>query len=473
MQIMRQIQEALVKHGPQITTLIAREIGKPETDTLIGDVLIPIGSLNGLLQIAPQVLGRKEIPQDILHKTKQTFILREPFGVVGIISPYNYPGILSMQAAFPALISGNSIVHKPSEYAPLTARRLQTLFYEAGLPPDLFQVVYGAADTGKSLVRAGIDHLCFIGKTETGRDIAKAAGERLIPSNLELSGFNVMIVLEDAPIPRAVHGALAYSFVSSGQLCGAARYLYLHKNIAADFIERLQSELSHWTVSANNEPGAGDVTAMAHEEAMMQIKDLVDDALDKGAKLVCGGRRLPGTQAPVYEPTILMDITAEMRIHKEEVFGPVLIVTIIDDEKEAIQAANNSGYGLTASVWTGDDDRAWQIARELQVASVAINDHFWPFFAPESPWGGIKNSGWGRFGGEEGLRAVTYPKVISYERLKLPREVFWYPRPKWLHFAFLLLIPFLYSRKTRVRIKALYKLLTGLPHAQKDPTYRP
>jgi delta 1-pyrroline-5-carboxylate dehydrogenase len=173
----------------------------------------------------------------------------------------------------------------------------------------------------------------------------------------------------------------------------------------------------------------------------------------------------------VYLPTILVDVTAEMRVVREETFGPVLSVMEIADVKEAIKQVNNSPYGLTASLWSRDNDLACMIARKLKVATVAVNDHMWPFFAPEVPWGGIKASGLGRVGGAEGLQSMTYQKVISFDRFNLPRELYWYPRPKWLYFALLLLVPILYSRKPEKRARALIELITGLQKQRKSATH--
>ena len=460
--VMRLIQETLVDHAGEIAALVSQEMGKTETDSLIGDVLIVLTSLTGYLDQAPGVLRTRRQRQGLLHSTKRTYIVREPLGVVAVISPFNFPVLLSLQSAFAALIAGNAVVHKPSEYASLTALRIRDLLHADGLPHDLFQVVTGAGDTGRALVHAAVNHITFVGSSEAGRKVAAAAGEQLIPVTLELSGNNAMIVLDDAPLPRAVHGALAYAFFANGQLCASVSRLYVHEAIAASFIEQLQTRLAGWDVSTNIQPGGADVTALLSEEALARVEDHVQEAVAAGAQVLSGGKRRDAGGAPLYLPTILTNTTPDMIVMREETFGPVLCVMEVKDAAEAVALANDSPYGLTASIWTQDDDRAWTIARQLQVATVAVNDHLWPFFAPEVPWGGIKASGLGRVGGAEGLRAMTYPKVISFDRLNLPREIYWFPRPKWLHFALLMLIPLLYSRRPRKRLKALFNLIVGL-----------
>ncbi len=459
---MRQIQETLVDHAGEIATLVSREMGKCETDTFMGDALITLTSLAGYLKIAQSVLRTRPSRSGLLHFNKRTQIVREPLGVVAIISPFNFPVLLSLQSAFAALIAGNAVVHKPSEYAPLTALRIQELLLDAGLPRELFQVVTGAGETGWELVHAGVDHISFVGSSKTGRKVAAAAGEQLIPTTLELGGKNGMIVLNDAPLSRAVDGALSYAFVANGQACTAISRLYVQKEIAAEFIALLQERIAKWTVSTDVRANAADITALINEEAVSRVDGQVSEAVAAGARVLCGGKRLEGCAAAVYLPTILVDVTPKMRVMHEEAFGPVLSVMEVANVEEAIRQVNDTPYGLTASIWTRDNDRAWAIARKLKVATVAVNDHMWPFFAPEVPWGGIKASGLGRVGGAQGLESMTYQKVISFDRLNLPRELYWYPRPKWLYFALLMLVPILYSRKPRKRARALVDLVTGL-----------
>ena len=198
-QVMHQVQEALVDHAQEIARSVSQEMGKPEIDSLIGDVLITLTSLKGTLKLAPQVLRPRRPAQGLLHSTKRTYIIREPLGVVGIISPFNYPVLLSLQIAFAALVTGNGVVHKPSEYASLSGLQIQSLFQEAGLPRDLFQIVTGGAETGEALIDSGIDHISFVGSSRAGREVAMGAARNLISSTLELGGNNHMIVLEWPP----------------------------------------------------------------------------------------------------------------------------------------------------------------------------------------------------------------------------------------------------------------------------------
>lgn len=455
--IMRPVQEALVARAADLTRLISQEMGKSETDTLIGDVLLSLANLAGTLKIAPRALHQERLRQDLLHFNKRTTIVHEPVGVVAVISPFNFPLLLSLQASFAALIAGNAVVHKPSEHAPLTALMVRDVMLGAGLPPDLFQVVTGGSATGRELVQAGVDHISFCGSSAAGREVAAAAGAQLIPVTLELGGNNAMIVLDDAPLSRAIDCALAFAFGANGQMCGSISRLYVHEAIAVEFIDEMVKRLGRWRVSCAVQPGGGDVTALISEAACARAEQAIRSAVAAGASVLSGGARLGGTAAPLLPPTILAGVTADMDIMRDEIFGPVLCVVRTGNDDEAVQWANDTPYGLTASVWTRDEARAWAIARRLHVATVAVNDHLWPFFAPEVPWGGIRASGLGRVGGVAGLQAMTYPKVVSFDRLNLPREVYWYPRPRWLHLALMVLIPLLYSRRPHAHLLAWWR----------------
>lgn len=457
--VMRRVQEALVDHADAIARLCSREVGKLEAEALVGDVLLVLTSLDGYLKLAPRVLRPRRLRQGLLHSAKRTYVVQEPLGVVAVISPFNFPVLLSMQSAFAALIAGNAVVQKPSEYTPLTALKIQEILYSAGLPRGLLEVVTGDRETGRALVEADVNHIALVGSTATGRAISKVAGERLIPVTMELGGNNAMIVLDDAPLERAVAGALTWANVNSGQVCGSVARLYVHAAIADQFTERLQTEMRKWRPTTDTRPGAGEVAALVDERALQQVERHVRDAVAQGARVLAGGRRVEGCAAPLFQPTLLVDTRPEMAIMREETFGPVFSLMRVRDADEAVRLANDSDYGLTASVWSNDKRRAWEVARKLQVGSVAVNDHLWPFFAPEAPWGGVKGSGMGRVGGEWGLRAMTYPKAIAYDKLNLRREFYWPPYRPWLYDLFRQAIPLLYSRRMPKKVRALGRIV--------------
>lgn len=460
--VLRRVQENLVDEAQQIATLVSQETGKSLTEAYFEDVLLVLADLKGYLRLAPRVLAPNRINPGLLHITKKMYILEEPLGVVAVISPFNFPVLLSMKAAFAALVSGNAVVQKPSDFTPLTALKIAKLLHSAGIPSDLFQVVTGDGSTGAALLDSGVDHVFFVGSTRTGRKVAQAAGRHLISSTLELGGNNVMIMLADAPVKRAVDAALTYAFGNNGQMCGAISQIFVHKTITDGFLERLQHRLKGLRTSTSVMPGFGEVTALVCEGALQEVNRQVQKRVASGAAILAGGERLPGTQAPVYQPTILMEPTNGQIDVEDEIFGPVLLIREFSDDQEAILATNASPYGLTASVWTMDKSRAWQVAQQLEVASVAVNDHLWPFFSPNAPWGGVKDSGVGRIGGEWGLRTMTTPKVICFDRLNLQRDFYWFPTTRRIFEIIRNGIPVLYATRSTKRLRAIFRLLKVL-----------
>ncbi len=462
LRILKPIQEGFVDQADEIAALVSQETGKGETVALVADVFLVLTSLAGYARLAPRALRPRRLRHGVVHITKRTYVVQEPLGVVGIISPFNFPILMSMQSTFAALIAGNAVVHKPSELTPLTALKVQELLYQSDLPEGIFQVVIGSAETGQALVHAGVDHIAFIGSSQTGRKVGGAAGQQLIPVTLELGGNNAMIVCDDAQIERAVDAALTFAFAMSGQMCGAVSRLFVQEAIAQKFTDRLRSRVSNLRTTTDTRPGAGEVTALSDEVFLTHVEQHVQEALQSGAQALIGGGRLEGISAPVFKPTLLVDTHPDMRVMQEETFGPVLCVTKFSSDRQAVEMANDTVHGLTASVWSKDRERAWKVAQELQVGTVAVNDHLWPFFAPDVPWGGVKASGLGRVGGEWGLLAMTNPKVISYDRLDLRREFYWLPDSVQVHRIFQHLIPLLYSQRWAKRLAALGRLVGTL-----------
>lgn len=459
--VMRGIQETLVAHGEELAGLVSQESGRVIAETFIGDVVLSLTSLTGYLRLAPRVLRTRRIRQGLLHSTKRTYVVQEPLGVVAVISPYNFPILLSMQSTFAALIAGNTVVNKPSEHTPLTALRLEELFLEAGLPQNVFQVVTGYGETGHALITAGVDKISFVGSTATGRKVAAAAAEQFLPLTLEMGGVNAMIVLDDAPLERAVDGAITWTCITAGQACGSVARTYVHRDIAGEFVARIQARVPDLTVRTDTRPGV-DVAAQVSKEQYEKIDTMVGQAVAQGARILVGGpAHSPDGDNGVYlySPTILTDVDQKMTIMQEETFGPVMSIVPVADDEEAVRLANDSPYGLTASVWSRDKRRAWRIARRLEAGSVAVNDHLWPFFAPEVPWGGVKQSGLGFVGGEWGLLSMATPKAISYDRLILKREFYWHPSAIWLYDFFRGAMRLLYSRRIGTRLKGLAEAL--------------
>jgi succinate-semialdehyde dehydrogenase/glutarate-semialdehyde dehydrogenase len=337
----------------------------------------------------------------------------DPKGVVGIISPWNYPLVLSFADAIPALLAGNGVVLKPDEKTPFTALRLAELLETAGLPEGVMTVVTGDGPAVGSAIIDRVDHLTFTGSSETGRIVAEQAGRNLIDCSLELSGKNPMIVLEDADVGDAVRGAVQGSFTNAGQLCLASERIYVHEEVYGDFLAEFVSRTEELTLGADFEFDA-DVGSLIDSDQLERVQSHVTDAVESGATVHTGGTARSEIGPYFYEPTILTDVPATSLPACEETFGPVVVVEPVRSAEEAIEKANDSEHGLNASVWSGDRERAKGVARDIESGTVCINDPFLVGWASyDAPMGGVKESGIGRRHGPEGLKRYTEPKTIA------------------------------------------------------------
>jgi succinate-semialdehyde dehydrogenase/glutarate-semialdehyde dehydrogenase len=342
---------------------------------------------------------------------------RHPIGVVGIISPWNYPLTLAVTDALPALLAGNAIVLKPAEKTSLLARFAVDLLIEAGIPDDLFQVVTGSGEiAGGALVDAA-DTMAFTGSTEVGRKIAARAGERLIHVSLELGGKNPLIVLADADLDRAAEGAVRACFTNAGQLCISAERLYVQSALYDRFLDAFIARTRAMRVAADFSFDT-DMGSLVGPEQLAKVTAHVADAVAKGAQVLTGGRARPDIGPYFFEPTILAKVTPAMLVAREETFGPVVAVNRFDDVEEAIRLANASDYGLSASIWSRDIGRTAVIGARIETGAVNINEAYsaaWS--AIDSPLGGYKASGLGRRHGREGIFRFTQSQTVASQSL--------------------------------------------------------
>jgi succinate-semialdehyde dehydrogenase/glutarate-semialdehyde dehydrogenase len=330
-----------------------------------------------------------------------------------------------LEPAVAALVAGNAVVIKPSEYTPLVGHRLGELFRDAGLPDNLVRVVTGHGETGAALIASDIDKLVFVGSVATGRTVASLAGQNLVPVTLELGGKDAAIVLADADIERAAAGIAWGGNLNAGQTCLAIERVYVVDDIAEPFIKRLVQAVQGLRVGPGTDPET-DIPAITTEAQLAIVVSHIEDATAKGAKLLCGGKPVVRSGC-FFEPTVLADVHDEMLVMQEETFGPVIAVQRVRDAEEAIQRTNASAYGLTASVWTRDISRGRKVAAQIEVGDVAVNDHAMPAGNAEIPWGGMKDSGYGRTRGKEGLLEMVTLQHISWPRVQTKREFFWFP----------------------------------------------
>ena len=340
-----------------------------------------------------------------------------PKGVVGVISPWNYPFTMALSDGLPALLAGNAVVSKPDSQTALTALLGVDLLTEAGAPADVWQLVYGEGSTvGPALVDS-VDYVCFTGSTRTGRDVAARAAKRLIGASLELGGKNPMLVLRDADLDRAAEGAVRACFASAGQLCVSTERLYVADQVYDRFLDRFVRRIQALRLSAALDY-TGDLGCLISQRQREAVAAHVEDAVAKGATVVTGGRARPDIGPLFYEPTVLTGVRPGMACFAEETFGPVVSVYRFTDEAEAIDRANDGDYGLNASIYTRDAARGRRLARSIRAGTVNVNEAYAATFASiDAPMGGMRDSGLGRRQGAEGIRRYTEIQSVATQRL--------------------------------------------------------
>ena len=345
--------------------------------------------------------------------------------MIGIISPWNYPFSIPATETLAALVAGNAVVLKPSELTPLVALELASLLHAAGVPEDVFQVVVGEGPAGAVLVHSPIDKLVFTGSVAIGKRIATAAAERLLPVVLELGGKDPMLVLDDADVDVASSAAVWGAFVNAGQACLSVERCYVHRSLYESFVKACAEKTKQLRVG-NGMDAYTDVGPMIQERQVRIVESHVEDAKGRGARVVVGGTRLPELGVNFYAPTVLAGVTQDMRIMREETFGPLLPVMACADDDEAVRLANDSEYGLAASVWTRDAKRGERLARRIHAGSVMVNDVISCFGISEAPHGGVKASGVGRTHGRFGLDEMVRVKYLDMDRMPGMKKVWWH-----------------------------------------------
>lgn len=450
---LERLGEVLVRRRDELAGWISRENGKPALEALLAEIFTLLGDIEFLVSRAPSLLASRRVSHRVM-KTVQSEVWFEPYGVVGIISPWNYPFFLSFAPALSALVAGNGVMIKPSEFTPLCVSRIPELCREAGIPEGLVVVLTGDGSTGEALLEARPDRVCFTGSVSTGRKVASRCGELLIPVTLELGGKDPMIVLEDAPLERAVNCALWSGFSNAGQICASTERIYVRREVASVFARRLAEAVNGLRLAKVGEVEF-DVGPISNERQFEVIRRQVEEAKAAGVEVLAGGEG----ECPFFVPTVLWDPSEELLVLREETFGPVVSVIPVEDDEEALELANRSSYGLTASVWSGDLERARSLARRLEAGAVYINEALSPSGAAELSWGGVKGSGFGKTRGEDGLFSMVRKKYVSRDLTGMSTAPHWYPYTEEKYRRFSELVEDLYGGNIFRRLLGFFKFV--------------
>src|SRR5882672_3170331 len=419
-------RKIILKELEEIAFLISRETGKPVSEAIAMELAPTLDLMQYFARKTASLLSPRRISVgQYALMGRSSYEIYKPIGVVGIISPWNFPWATPLDEVAMALMAGNAVVLKPSELTPLTGLKIREVLVRAGLGDGTLQVVTGDGSTGAALVASGVDKIMFTGSVATGKRVAEAAAKYLTPVVLELGGKDPMIILDDANIQNAARGAVWGAFANSGQSCSSVERCYVHESIAEQFVAAAVQEAKRLRQSIGTDKNS-DVGSMTSEHQLRVVERHVDEAIDKGATALTGGERVPDSAGPFFEPTVLIDVNHDMDVMREETFGPVLPIMTFKTDDEAVRFANNSIYGLTASVWTGNIARGRRLAERIEAGTVMVNEVLYTHGIAQTPWGGVKESGYGRTHGRMGLLELVQPRHIHVNRFSFLPDLWWF-----------------------------------------------
>ena len=425
--IMRRAQKWMLDNADRVLTAVVQESGKTYEDAQVADFGYTVAALGFWAKEAGRYLADERVPSwnNPVAIGKKLVIRYAPLGVVGVIGPWNYPITNSFGDCIPALMAGNAVILKPSEVTPLSSLLMEEMMSECGLPENVFQVATGDGSTGAALI-GQVDCIMFTGSTRTGKAVMKAAAEALIPCYLELGGKDPMIVCSDANLERAANAAAYYSMNNGGQVCISVERCYVEDAVYDEFVTRVTDTVRGLRQGEPTAEGTVDVGAVIFPPQLDIIDDHVRDAVSKGAKVLTGGHG-HSERGRYFEPTVLVDVDHSMKCMQEETFGPTLPIMRISSAEEGVRLANDSPYGLQASVWTNDVERGEALARRIEAGVVCVNDAQINYAALNLPMGGWKTSGIGSRHGANGIRKYCKTQSLLVTRRALKREPFMFP----------------------------------------------
>ncbi len=423
--VLKRFRAVLFARRHEVASVVSRENGKPVVEALMAEVFVALEYAQYYAGLAPKRLRPHVAPSRTMGTMlKKVTIEYHPHGVVGVIAPWNYPFQLAAGAILPALVAGNAVVLKPSEFTPSSGVLLGELLVESGLPTGVLQVIPGDGSAGAALIQAGVNRVHFTGSVATGRKVAAACGALLVPCGLELGGSDAALVFADADLERAARGLVWGRFSNAGQTCVAPKRIFVEHQAFDAFAAHFAREVQALTVGAATVAGA-EVGPLIRPEAVTVLEAQLADAMAGGAKVLARAAA-PAGRGGFFPPTAVVNVTPDMRVMREETFGPLVPLFPVSSEADAIARANQSDFGLSASVWTGSAERGRRVAAQLHAGTVAVNDAVLVAGMSNVPHGGVKQSGMGRSHGELGLMECVEPRAIITDRIMSPKQPWWY-----------------------------------------------
>ncbi|MGZ4288978.1 MAG: succinic semialdehyde dehydrogenase [Solirubrobacteraceae bacterium] len=444
--VLRRAQKWVLDNAERFLDTLVAETGKTREDAVLAELGYAAAAFRFWAKNAPKYLADEKIrPSSPFLLGRKVFVRYEPIGVVGVIGPWNYPFTNGVGDAIPALAAGNAVIHKPSSVTPMTALLMEEALRECGLPDDVFQVLVGRGPIGMTLIDH-VDMVMFTGSTDTGKSVMERAARTLTPVSLELGGKDPMIVLADADLERSANAAVFWSMQNGGQTCISVERVYVEEPIYDQFVAMVAERARALRQGVPGDFGTVDVGSFINPPQIDVVQAHVEDAVAKGARVLAGGHRVQ-TGGTFFEPTVLADVDHAMTCMTEETFGPTLPIMKVRDADEAIKLANDTPYGLQASVYTKDIAKGEAVARRIQAGGVVVNDANANYIALEAPMGGWKQSGIGVRHGADGIRKYCRRQTIVLTRFAMKKDVYFFPYSKLKSEALLRLLKLLYGRR--------------------------
>ena len=428
---LKALRMTMIEQADRIALTVHSDTGKPKGECYSTEILSSVA----MVKYCEQVLKRfkfvrrvKQGPMSLMcgFMRRRSYIEYKPYGVIGVISPYNFPLALPFTEIVTAVAAGNSVVLKPSSDTPLTGHLIQELFEESGFPKGLVRTVSGPG-IGSAITASSVDKIVFTGGTETGRTVMSDASEKLIPVMLELGGKDAMVVMDDADIDRCADCATWASFVNSGQVCVSVKRIYVQRGVYEKFLERFVSNVKNLKQGNGWDDPEVSVGPMINARELERMEGICSEILEQGGRILTGGKRNPELNGYFFEPTVVADLPHSAPIVGKEVFGPIVCVFPFDTEEEGIELANDSGFALAGSVWTSDLEKGRRMASKMRSGTVDVNNAVYTYGLPATPWGGRGLSGIGTTHSEEGFRQLLHPHHVHIDRGNHRRDPWWMP----------------------------------------------